>query len=245
MQKQEHAGGERLFRGNAGRTFLVMSVGWIGAQIGRQLLPPLLPTIMEGLEVSSFLAGVALTALWATYSLTHYPGGRLADQLSRKTVLMAGATTLAVGFTALYASFTYAVFVISLLIIGVGAGLFFIAMRATTADSFDAKRSLAFGVQMSFGNLGSGAAAGVAVLVLTYATWQSAFLPIAAFFVLVALALHREHQERYIFERIDIGFTGTAKRIFGVAIVRRILLGYVLLIFTWQGTIGFLPTGRV
>ena len=237
-----HQSEEQLLGGYTGRLFAVMSLGWLGFQVGRSALPPLLPAIMDDLMITPVEAGAALTILWATYSFFHFPGGRLADQLSRKTVLIGGLLAVFVGFLLLSVAFAYPVFLISAAIIGAGSGFFFIAMRSATADLFVEKRAQAFGIQTSFGNVGAAASAGIAVVALAIGSWRSPFLPLAAFFALIILFAHKWSRERYILEKVDIGIIDTGKRVFGTVASRRTLVAYILLMFSWQGMINFLPT---
>lgn len=233
---------ERLATGYSGRLFLVLSVGWIGIEVSRGVLPPLLPTIIDDLAITPFEAGAVLTVLWATYALTHYPGGRLADRLSRKTVLVTGLLAIAGGLVLLAAALSYPLLLLGVSVMGAAGGLYSVSTRAKTADLYVARRAQAFGIQMSFARLGGAVAAGVAVAVLAVGTWRSAFLPIAVFMVLVALALHRWLREPYVFERIDMGVFETGRRVFGKSSIRYVLVAYVLWTFAMQGVIGFLPT---
>lgn len=233
---------ERLVTGETGRVFLALSVGWIGIMGGRQLLPPLLPAIIDDLGITPFLAGIGLTTLSALYALSQYPGGRLADRLTRKTIIVTALTLVVLGFVLLSAALSYWVFLVAVVVAGLGGGLYFIAMRTTTADLYVARRSEAFGIQMAFGRGGSAAAAGVAVAVLATATWRAAFLPLAAGVAVLTLVLHHLMDEAYTIKRIDLGITDTGRRLFGQAFNRRMLLAYALFVFTWQGAIGFLPT---
>jgi MFS family permease len=235
-------GEERFASGYAGRLFFVVSAGWFGVAIGRQILPPLLPEIMAGLRITPFQAGTALTLMWGTYALIHYPGGRFADRLSRKTVLIGGTATLAVGFSLLSVAVVYPLFLLAVVVVGAGAGLYYISMRTTTADLYVAKRGQAFGIQSAAGQAGSASAAGIAILVLAVATWRTMFLPMVLFVAVVGVILHRLGREPYVLERVDLGVRETGHRVLGTALVRRVLLVYVLYNFSLQGAIGFLPT---
>jgi nitrate/nitrite transporter NarK len=84
-------------------------------------------------------------------------------------------------------------------------------------------------------------AAGGAILVLAVATWRSAFLPVAAYLFLAAIGLHLWHHDTYVIRRPDLEITTTVTRLFSSASIRRIVAAYVLFVFAWQGTIGFLP----
>ena len=49
----------RIFGGYRGKILLTVAVGWAITQTGRFLLPPLLPTIMDEVGISVFIAGMA------------------------------------------------------------------------------------------------------------------------------------------------------------------------------------------
>ncbi len=238
----EDAGGERLLRGYAGRLFIGISLGWFLIVFGRQLLPPLLPSIIADLEISSFQAGIALTGLFAMRALNQYPGGRLADQLSRKTVLVGSLLIASVGFVLLSASVVYALFLLAVAVVGVGAGAYSVTTRATTADLYIEKRGRAFGVQGAFTSVAGVASAGGAVVALAVGDWRSAFLPIVAVLLLLVVSLHRWNRDPYVVERIEFEILGTARRVLGAVQIRRVVAAYVLCLFSWMGIIGFLPT---
>ncbi len=235
-------GDERLVTGYGGRLFLLISIGWFGVTIGRQILPPVLPVVISDLGITPFQAGAALTVLWAMRALNNYPGGRLADQLSRKTVLVGAMIVLTLGFALLSAAIVYPLFIFAVAVIGVGAGLYSVSIRAATADLYVEKRAQAFGLQNAISMIGSASAAGVAVFILAIGTWRSAFLPTAFFFILIVFLLHRRMREPYVLDTVDLAVTETTQRILGTTTVRRALIAYVLWFFAWQGMIGFLPT---
>jgi fucose permease len=58
----------------------------------------LLPTLIESLSIGGSEAGLLLSVMWATYALSQYPDGRLADQLTRKTVIVVGLSIATLGF---------------------------------------------------------------------------------------------------------------------------------------------------
>lgn len=232
---------ERLVRGYEGRLFLWISIGWAVAGLGRKLLPPLLPSIISDLGITAFQAGVALTTLWLVRALNQYPGGRLGDELSRKTVLVTSVLVLVVGFALLSVSYWYLFFVFALAVIGFGDGAYSVVLRSTVADLYVEKRGRAFGVQGAFNGLAGMGAAGGAILVLAVGTWRSAFLPIAAFLAITALGLHLWQREPYILEKPDLEVSETVFRLLDSRTVRRVVGAYVLFMFAWQGMIGFLP----
>jgi fucose permease len=103
---------------------LIVSLGWLFIQIGREVLPPLLPTITGQLSITDAQAGFVLTLLWGTYALFHYPGGRFADEGSLKFILIGSLGLIAVGFMTLAIMETYSTFLIAATVIGAGTGLF-------------------------------------------------------------------------------------------------------------------------
>jgi MFS family permease len=234
--------GERLLRGYGGRLLLLLSLGWLTIQGGRLLLSPLLPSIIDDLSISPFQAGFALSTLWGLYALGQFPSGRLSDRLTRKTLLVSGLVLVVVGFAVLGVAVSYPLFLLGAAVVGAGAGLYPTAARALISDHFEAKRGGAFGLHTASGDVGGLAASGLAVLVLAVAVWRSAFLPVVALLVVVAMALHVTSRESYRFASVDLDLRETTSRLFATAHTRRLVGAYCLFAFSWQGSVGFLPT---
>ncbi|MGQ4554955.1 MFS transporter [Halobellus sp. GM3] len=235
-------GKERLISGYSGRLFLTVSFGWLLVQMGRQLIPPLLPNITSDFGISSAQAGVALSMMWGLYALFQYPSGRLSDRLSRKTVLAAGIIPLVIGFLVLLVTTSYGAFLFGLAVIGVGAGLYPTAARALTSDLFVARRGQAFGLHTASGDIGNASAAGLAVAAVALATWQAAFLPIVILLAGTLLAIHVWSREEYTVGMISLDVRSTGWRLLGNARLRWLLAAYAMFAFTWQSTTMFLPT---
>jgi predicted MFS family arabinose efflux permease len=233
---------ERLVTGYSGRLLLAVSIGWGLIQTGRLVVPPLLPAISADLGISTARAGFALTVLWGLYALLQYPSGRLSDRLSRKTLLVGGLVLLCVGFLALSAAPTYAVFVVGAAVVGVGAGLYPTPARSLVSDLFVARRGQAFGIHTASGDTGGVVAAGLATLVLGVATWRAAFLPVVTVVAAVAVALHVWSREEYVLARVDLAVGDTGRRLLEEPEFRWLLVSYCLYAFTWQSVAGFLPT---
>ena len=233
---------EQLFTGYSGRLLLTTSLGWLFIQMGRQLLPPLLPNIIEDLAITSTQAGFALTLMWGLYALFQYPSGRLSDQLSRKTLVVSGMGFVCLGFFIVSGTVSYPMFLAGAAVVGVGAGLYPTAARALLSDLFVSRRGQAFGLHTASGDLGNAFAAGLAVLAITFASWQAGFLPMVILTGGIVLALHLWSREPYVFETASLGVRATGTRLFGNDRLRWFLLTYMLFAFTWQSTTGFLPT---
>lgn len=233
--------GEHLFKGSAGRLFITVSFGWLTIQLGRQLLPPLLPAIIEDLSISSAEAGAALSLLWGVYAFFQFPSGRLSDRLSRKTLLVVGLSVLSVGFLIVTVTRTYPGFLLGTIIVGFGAGLYPTAARALISDLFIDRRGQAFGIHTALGDLGNATAAGVAVIALAVATWQTAFLPVVVLIAIISFMIHLWSREPYVLTRVDVDFRPTARRLLANSRIRWLLVAYSLYTFTWQSAAGFLP----
>jgi len=104
---------ERLLFGKSGRVSIALALGSVSTELGRQLLPPLLPTIITDLGISPARAGFALTVMWICFSLFQYPAGRAADRLSSKTVLVAGGVVMMAGLMLLVIAEVYLTFVVA------------------------------------------------------------------------------------------------------------------------------------
>lgn len=233
---------ERLMGGHTGRMLVSLSFGWLAVSLGRQALPPLLPNIIDDLAISPFQAGVGLTLLWAIYALFHYPGGRLGDELSRKTILVAGLGVLIAGFTLLTMASTYPLFLIAVSVVGIGTGLYFVPMRAHISSLFVERRGQAFGVNGAFGHTGSGLGGVIAIAVVSVATWRGAFLPVIVGLGAVAVLIHRWSREPYVVSGVDFELRDTVARVFRSPRVARLVVAYSLYAFANQAIMGFLPT---
>ncbi|WP_205411009.1 MULTISPECIES: MFS transporter [Halorussus] len=220
----------------------ILGIGWATTQLGRQVLPPLLPTITQRLAITPSEAGLALTLMWGAYALVHYPGGRYSDELTRKTVLMAGLGVMVVGFAVLLTVFSYAPFLVGVTLVGIGAGLYFVPMRALLADLFVEQRGRALGINLAAGMAGSVLAAGLAIVALRVATWKAAFAPILVTMVVVAVSLQRRCRESYSLSWVDLELRESVRRVFGSWRIRQFVIAYSLWAFTFQAIINFLPT---
>jgi MFS family permease len=247
-QVPEGAGEERLVSGYSGRMFGLIALGTLVANLGRQALPPLLPTIIQGLAITPAAAGVALTLMRICFAVLQYPSGRVADGISRKIAIVGGLGVLIVGFTALTQVTSYPGLLVSAALLGVGSAFFFVSERVLLSDLFVEKRGRAFGVNSAISRIGSILAAGLAVVALSVGAWQLAFVPVVVLLIAIVIAFHVVARERYG-TRDLVRFTGsegnvreTVSRVFGTSQVRWLVAAYTLIIFAWEGVLGFLPT---
>lgn len=221
---------------------MALSLGWLATLLGREMLPPLLPTIIHDLAISSSHAGFALTLLWAIYAIMHFPSGQLSDQLTRTTVIVAGLGVMVVGFGVLSWVHSYSTFLLGVGLIAVGSGLYYIPSRALLSDLYAKRRGQAFGIQGAAGNLGSMLAAGVAAVAIGTVSWQMTFPPVATLLFIVLVLVHSCSKESYVLTRVQIDVRETGTHILRIPSVRWLLLTYTLYAFVWSSFLSFLPT---
>lgn len=231
-----------VWAGADGRVLVALSAGWLAVRLGREAIPPLIPTLIDDLQISPSTAGFGLTVMWLVYALSQYPGGRLSDGLSRKTVLAASLATLVVGFLALSVVSTYVGLLVGFVLVGLGAGLYFVPSRALLTDVFGERRGHVFGIQSASGSIGAGAAAGVTLVAVSIGVWQLSFLPVIGVLAVVLFALIRWADGEWVIGRVSLGLGRTGRRVLAVSRARSLLLAYVCVSFAWQGFLGFLPT---
>jgi MFS family permease len=242
MHEHGESSEESFVRGYTGRITIMLALGSLGVSVGRQMLPLVLPSIIEELSITGSLAGIALTVMWVTFAASQYPAGRLADQLSRTTILAAGLVTMIAGFGLLLVPLTYPLFVLSTACIGAGAGLFIISTRTMLSDLFVERRGQAFGLNTSANMLGGAAASAASVVILSTGVWQYGFLPVLGVLLVVAVLLHVWTREAYLLRRVDLALGRSTRRVFRSSQMRWLVVAYTMYMLAWQGVLGFLPT---
>lgn len=239
---REASVGDSLFGGHSGRMLVTISLGTMLLMAARALVSPLLPRIVADLSISTSAAGVALSVMWLMYAVWQYPGGRFADHLSCKTVLVGGLGIGALALLTLSISPTYAVFFFGVALIGVGAGVYPPAAFTRLSELFVERRGAAFGVHSASFDLGGALASVLAVLAISLSNWRLAPLPMIVAIGLLVVALHRWGVEPYRVERVEFSLRKTLRRLLGQPRVRRIVVAFALFSFGYQSVLSFLPT---
>ena len=242
-----------------GRRMLAsLAVAWAVLQTGRFLLSPLLPDIIASLSITKATAGIALGAFQAVYAVTQYPSGRLSDGLTRATLLLPGFAVLVVAFLALASASTYALFLVGVVLLGVGKGLYAIPSRALLSDLFVERRGRALGIYTAGTDVGGIAAAGIAFLVVgggaallpwstvaelfETADWRTPFVPVAVALGLTGVLYALWNRDSLRSGRTDIAFVATVRRLATTREQRETLAAYALFYFMVGAWINFLPT---
>jgi MFS family permease len=220
-----------------------IAFGSMSATAGRLAVPALLPSIIETFQISDAEAGYAVTATLVAFGVAQYPGGRLSDELSRKTVLVLAAGLFLVGFAVLSVSPTFLLLLVGAAVIGVANGLYLPASLAEISELFSSQRGRAFGVNAASIQLGSAIGPGLVAVALAVGWWRLAFVPVVALFGGVFVVLHFWSSDSYDFSGVpEFDLRATIRRLTVSRQVRRTLLAFAVFGFAFQGAINFLPT---
>ena len=224
------------------RMLVVLALGWGTLQCGRFLLPPLLPRITETLAFSPAGIGAALTAFGLIYAITQYPSGTYSDSLSRATLILPGFVILLAGFVAVGFAVTQLLFVVAVLVLGIGKGLYASPSRALLGDLFTTRRGLALGIYSTGTDVGGLIAAGLAVLVLGTTTWRAAFLPVVVVLAAVTVLYVLWNREPYELSRVRLSPGETVGRLVATRAQRETLVAFAVFYFFVGGLTNFFPT---
>ena len=221
---------------------VALALGWATLQGGRFLLPPLLPRIIETLGFSRAGIGVALTVFGLVYALTQYPSGTYSDSLSRATLILPAFLVLVAGFVAVGFAVSRSVFVVAMVVLGVGKGLYASPSRALLGDLFTARRGRALGIYSAGTDVGGLIAAGLAVLALATTVWRAAFVPVVVVLGAVSVLYFVWNREGYELSRVSISPGETAGRIVATKEQRETLVAFAVFYFFVGGLTNFFPT---
>lgn len=251
---------ERLFGGHSGRMLASLTLAWTVLQTGRFLLSPLLPAAIDSLAITAATAGVALGVFQLVYAFGQFPSGRVSDASSRAGVVLPGLAVLVVGFLLLSVTTTLGRFLLAMVLLGVGKGLFASPSRALLSELFVDRRGRALGLYAAGTDLGGLLAAGAAFVVvgggagvtlpagtdaavaLGALDWRSPFVPVAVALAGVAVLYATWSRETVWVTRPTIGVVDTVRRLVTTRAQREALVAFGLFFFVVGAWINFLPT---
>jgi len=217
-------------------------LGTMSNAAGRFVLPAVLPNIIETFAITSTAAGCVITISLVGFGVSQYPGGRLSDQLSPKTVLVAGAALFTVGFSMLAGSRVFPTLVTGALLVGIANGFYLPASLSELSNLFPQQSGRAFGINGAAIQFGSAVGPGLVVLALLVGEWRHAFSPVAVALLLTVVLLHHWTPGEYVLSTgVAFDLRPTLRRILSPAPARGTMLSFVGIGFVWQGGINFLP----
>ena len=242
VNRQVEETGEQLFSGYSGRILLLVTGGELIISLGGLILPPLLPTIIGDLGITPSQAGAVMTVWWLSVAVNNFPGGRLADRLSQKTVILAGLAVSILGLLVLSSAVTYLLLLVGVAILGIGRGLFQPAAIVQISNVFVARRGQALGIRNAAFTAGGTIAGGAAIVILAIADWRAAFLPIVVGLGVVSVLMHVWNRQPYEVRWVELDIRETARRLLRIGEIRWIVVALSLYGFAWNGATSFLPT---
>lgn len=89
------------------------------------IISPVIPGIVASFEVSRGAIGLALTGMWVAYALAQLPSGIASDYVGERVVVLAALGLTTIGTLEVALSPLFALFGLSILLVGVGAGLYY------------------------------------------------------------------------------------------------------------------------
>ncbi len=219
-----------------------ISLGWFLILSGRYSISALLPQITQGLAFSYTQAGAAMTGMWVLYAASQFPAGIYSDIKGRKKIITLAMAGFAVAYLVLGLSIHYLMFLLALVLLGVGSGSCPAAGISMITDMFKKERGRALGVRSSAGSL----AYGVPVLATAIAGlygWRIFFYIWAALSgVSVYLFWKRTVESTSLPDRVSI-----RERIMdGIAVFRQrevqlLFVVNLLVAVAWIGYMSFFP----
>lgn len=218
---------------------------FFATMVARLAISPVVPAITSTFRIGNSVIGVALTGMWLAYALLQFPSGILADRFGERSIVLVsvGGTTVMSLFLAVAP--VYAVFVLSMVVLGGVAGLHYSA-ATTLLDRTYENLGFAIGVH-TIGSSAAGLVAPVAVAWINVRYgWRPAVAvgaaiaaPIFVLFVWRVRPTTPHRPDRPLRERFTprelVTVLGKPEILFTVGIAS---VGA----FVWQGTASFLPT---
>lgn len=239
----------KIFSGDRGGVLVFLSFGWLLSLGSRLAVPALLPYIRESFsaEFSNTFAGILITALSLAYALSQFPGGILADKSGERIILVVSTVVTSLGLLGIVLASTVQILVLSIVLFGLGTGLFGTTRITALADLYPHRGSLAIGITNASGNLGSAGIPIVAGLLAGEFGWRIGFgtilPPIIVTGIALAATMPKRTSPHFINEK-GSNSREASRQILPQFRRRPILLAWVtsvLLAFVYQGYISFLP----
>lgn len=165
------------FRWQARYTVLViLFISWIVSYTDRMAMSVAIPYIAADFHLNSVQMGVVMSAFFASYSLSHIPGGVLADLFGIRKV-----SALALLWWSVFTSITGAAgnltqMLTARFLFGLGEGIYPACVFKAVAIWFPPKeRATANGIRMAAAPLGTALSPLVVVAIMSYWNWRTVF----------------------------------------------------------------------
>lgn len=217
---------------------------YFAIRFAQLVISPVVPAILEAFAVSRGDIGLALTGMWVAYALVQLPAGVLGDRFGERRIVLVALGLAALGSIAAAASPVFAAFVAFVVLLGVGAGLYYNVATALLTRLFD-QLGRAVGTHR-IGSQVAGIVAPVAAAAVLAIDWRAALWlgGLVAGLVLVAFAVAVRptppvQPDTDLAETVDLATLGRLLRRRPIAFAAGIA---VLGEFALLATMSFLPT---
>lgn len=211
----------------------------------RVIISPLIPRLTDAFAVSNGAIGLALTGMWAVFALLQFPSGVLGERFGERAVLLAALGFTALGSLLVALSPSFPVFAATVLVVGVGAGLFMPAAGSLLTKLFP-ETGRALGINSVGAPLGGLVGPVVATALAARYGWRAAPLSAAALAATVlAVAAWRVRPTPP--ERPDAALRDRFEPAVVAGLLSRPSVVYTTLLaaagfFAYQGFTSFFPT---
>ncbi|CAN5643394.1 MFS transporter [soil metagenome] len=174
--------------------FALVCLAYLGVTVGEQALSPVLPGVRVDIAMSESQAGTAFGLLALSIAATNLIGGAVVGRWGARTMMLAGLVGTVAGSVAAATAHGFGGILISQLLLGAGAGLYFPAgLQAVGQLAGPARRGFAMGIYGVAFSAGLTVAAVLGAFGGTHgwriAFWCSAGLGVAAFAATLMLRL--------------------------------------------------------
>lgn len=153
---------------------LGIAFGWLLTLGTRFLLPTILPQIKTAFTIDNATAGLAISAIWASYGIMQFPAGILADWLDARTLLSTSLILASVSLGILSLVPMFELFLVGCLLLGLGTGLYGPARGIALSDIFAPHPGTAFGFTLAAGSIGSALLPFAASVLIPEFGWRTA-----------------------------------------------------------------------
>ena len=155
----------------------MLSFAIMGAQNAVFMLPPLLPEIASGLDISVAVAGQLTTATFGAWAISLITAGPLSDSFGRRPVILCGMLLLVASVVSSAFAPNIEVFLVLRVLTGLAAG----ALPPTSVGALSdvispERRAQAVGALLSMGILTSAFSVPVALGLVNLGGWRFAFV---------------------------------------------------------------------
>jgi MFS family permease len=212
-------------------TFLVFS--------GRLLVPTLTGNIENSLDINHVEIGLGMTLLWLFYGLMQFPSGIISDEKGRKPVAAFAIFIFAIAFLVMSLSTNYTLFLISLILLGIGFGCFYTVSLSMISDRFKNKGK-AIGAQSAMASL-----AGITPLITLPLSdiigWRPLILLYAIISIIIGILFYNKVPEKKQETQHKKEGLQNGIKIFTDSNVNLLLIINAIMAFVWVGIISFLP----